>query len=95
MATISCASCEQHFTPLAGYEENEQAYGCSAVCNGLRLEGFYGSTVIDAQLLEIVDPRPSWVSDGLMCDTCVQRLQNDGDAIAVETNRWFGNFSHW
>ena len=80
---VHCASCETRHDRVIS-ARSRQAYGCAAEATDKGVTGAYGSYVCDlehrpwARDDSGATRRPDWVKDGVICDTCINRLQADG-----------------
>jgi hypothetical protein len=70
---VVCSRCKKEFTPLFD-DDSTQAMHCSAEIvyshnESLRLVGFYGSTIADGNMYEVLT---SAYRPGIICDSCIE-----------------------
>ncbi|MBK1667052.1 hypothetical protein CKO28_03205 [Rhodovibrio sodomensis] len=73
---LVCPSCETAYHSVISHK-HRQANGCACEVEDRGVSGHYGSRELDGELL-VWRERPDWVKDGVICDTCVRKLRNDG-----------------
>lgn len=80
---VVCMTCDEVYTSMEGFNpDNQQAYGCAAEATMFGISGAYGSTKIDGDKWTFADGRrPSHVRSGTICDTCIQKLMDDGSLV--------------
>lgn len=80
---VVCMTCDEVFASIEGFDlSQQQAYGCAATATRLGVSGAYGSTKIDNESWVFKDGnRPAHVRDGTICDTCIQKLMDDGSLV--------------
>ena len=69
---IRCSSCRTAYSSARRSPTEKAAPGSGAIVRGGRVEGLQGS-VFEGELLVVVR-RPHWLSDGIVCDRCVERF---------------------
>lgn len=86
--TVTCASCGTVYEATAGMAKSRQAYRCAAEVSGNTVTGFYGSTVIDMEEWVFPDGRPESVKEGVICDPCIVRRQEEGVLVRNRVGVW-------
>ena len=72
MNAVICATCEKLHKDVISIPDR-QAFGCASEVRGKTIVGHYGSHLIDGDVYEFAR-RPTYVKDGVICDTCTEKL---------------------
>lgn len=85
---MKCDTCNTKYTPIPQCEETEQAVGCSATLyyldNDHYIVGHYGSR-FDMRKYAL---KPNKYKVGNICDECIQKFLNTGEAYLIEDGIW-------
>jgi hypothetical protein len=87
---IICSCCNKQHKPI--FEDNEtQGIECSAeiyydMSGKLLLAGFYGSTVADGHLYEVLT---NTYKDGIICDSCIKAGLENFHFKLISTDNYF------
>lgn len=79
---VECKTCHRRFPSCYKETDEIQAYGCAAAVTTESIVGYYGSSY-DLQQWDFVK-RPPYVSDGIICDQCIEVLMKDKEIVFVK-----------
>ena len=85
--SVMCKSCnKQYDEAFPGGELSNQGKNCASEVDGVEIRGHYGSSVIDTQVWFFSKNKPDWVMQGVICDSCIAKLQKR-KTIKLDTTR--------
>lgn len=80
---IICNTCKKEYSPVI--ENSELGIDCSADATEQGVIGYYGSTLVDCEVLKWAVGKPIHVKHGMICDECLKPMLESG-ALVFERN---------
>lgn len=87
---VVCNHCKKEYEPIFG-EESTQAMHCASEIapwhdGSLRMIGFYGSTIADGNMYEVLT---SGYKPGIICDSCIETGLENFHFKLLSTDNYF------